>query len=65
MGLVWVDGSVVAWREELISILQHLQATGLPRFGIIVHLVAGCRGNKITITWKEPSEDQVRNLRVP
>src|ERR1700687_3500648 len=63
--VVWADGSLVASREELVAILSYLQATGLPPFGAIAHLVAGCRGHKITIVWQEPSEDEHRNLRVP
>lgn len=55
---------MVASREELVSILRHLMATGLPPFGAIVHLVAACRGKKITITWKEPPEEKPPSLRV-
>jgi hypothetical protein len=63
--VVWADGSVVASREELVAVLRHLQASGLPPFGAIVHLLAGCRGKQITITWFEASEDEQRGNRIP
>src|SRR5687768_14915450 len=42
--LVWRDGSTVAFREEIIQILEWLAPGGLPSFGAIVFLLAACRG---------------------
>ncbi len=42
--LVWRDGSTIAFKEELQLILEALAANGLPSFGSIVFLLAGCRG---------------------
>jgi len=42
--IVWMDGTTVAFREELIQILQWLAPKGLPPFGSIVLLLAACRG---------------------
>src|SRR5262245_39736163 len=42
--LVWRDGSTVAFREEVIQILEWLAPNGLPSFGAIVFLLAACRG---------------------
>ena len=42
--VVWMDGTTVAFREELVQILQWLAPNGLPPFGSIVLLLAACRG---------------------
>ncbi len=42
--VVWRDGSTVAFKEEIISILDRLAPDGLPPFGAIVLLLAACRG---------------------
>ncbi len=42
--LVWHDGSTVAFREEIVAILEWLAPNGLPSFGAIVFLLAACRG---------------------
>jgi hypothetical protein len=50
--IVWHDGTTIAFREELIQILEWLSRSGLPPFGAIVLLLAACRG-------KVPSAAQV------
>jgi hypothetical protein len=42
--LVWRDGSTIAFREEIVQILQWLAPNGLPSFGALVFLLAACRG---------------------
>jgi len=42
--LIWSDGTTVAFREEIIQILQWLAPNGLPPFGAIVLMLAACRG---------------------
>jgi hypothetical protein len=42
--VVWRDGSTVAFREEIVQILEWLAPNGLPSFGAIVFLLAACRG---------------------
>lgn len=42
--LVWHDGSTVAFRQELIQIVEWLAPNGLPPFGALVFLLAACRG---------------------
>ncbi len=42
--LVWRDGSTIAFREEIVRILEWLAPHGLPSFGAIVFLLAACRG---------------------
>ncbi|MEJ2435675.1 MAG: hypothetical protein P8Y53_21955, partial [Pseudolabrys sp.] len=42
--LVWRDGSTIAFREEIVQILEWLAPNGLPSFGTIVFLLAACRG---------------------
>jgi hypothetical protein len=41
--LVWRDGSTIAFREEIVQILEWLAPNGLPSFGAIVFLLAACR----------------------
>jgi hypothetical protein len=41
--LVWHDGSTIAFREEIVHILERLAPNGLPSFGAIVFLLAACR----------------------
>ena len=42
--LVWRDGATVAFREEIIRVLEWLAPNGLPSFGAIALLLAACRG---------------------
>jgi hypothetical protein len=57
--LVWHDGSTVAFREEILQILEWLAPNGLPSFGAIVFLLAACRGKVPQVT------DIVVEARVP
>jgi MoxR-vWA-beta-propeller ternary system domain bpX0/MoxR-vWA-beta-propeller ternary system domain bpX1 len=43
--IVGSDGRTIAFREEIAQILQWLSSQGLPPFGAIVMLLAGCRGS--------------------
>lgn len=47
--VVWRDGSTVAFREELVQILEWLAPNGLPSFGAVVFLLAACRGKVPTV----------------
>ncbi len=42
--VVWHDGTTVAFREEILRILEALAPNDLPSFGAIVFLLAACRG---------------------
>lgn len=42
--LVWHDGTTIAFREEIVQIIEWLAPNGLPSFGAIVFLLAACRG---------------------
>lgn len=42
--LVWKDGSTIAFREEIVQILEWLAPNGLPSFGALVFLLAAGRG---------------------
>src|SRR6266853_10877 len=42
--LVWSDGATVSFRAEIIQILQWLAPNGVPPFGAIALMLAGCRG---------------------
>lgn len=42
--LVWRDGDTIAFREEIIQIIEWLAPNGLPSFGALVFLLAACRG---------------------
>src|ERR1043166_8603110 len=42
--LVWRDGTTIAFREEIVRILEWLAPNGLPSFGAIVFLLAAGRG---------------------
>ncbi|HTV40092.1 MAG TPA: hypothetical protein VMF08_05935 [Candidatus Sulfotelmatobacter sp.] len=42
--LAWHDGSTIAFREEIVQIIEWLAPNGLPSFGAIVFLLAACRG---------------------
>ncbi|HLX68877.1 MAG TPA: hypothetical protein VKV04_04535, partial [Verrucomicrobiae bacterium] len=42
--LVWRDGSTIAFREEIVQIIEWLAPNGLPSFGAIGFLLAACRG---------------------
>jgi hypothetical protein len=45
--LVWRDGTTIAFREEIVQVIEWLAPNGLPSFGAIVFLFAACRG-KVT-----------------
>jgi hypothetical protein len=47
--LVWQDGTTIAFREEVISLLEWLAPHGLPSFGAVVFLLAACRGKVPTV----------------
>ena len=64
-GILWADGSAVASREEIVSILRRLESKGPPPFGAIVQVLAACRGKQVTIRWLNPSESERTNFRVP
>lgn len=42
--LAWSDGTTLAFRPELVAILERLEPTGLPWFGVIVLTLAASRG---------------------
>ena len=42
--IAWRDGSTIAFREEVVQVLEWLAPNGLPPFGAIVLLLAACRG---------------------
>jgi hypothetical protein len=42
--LVWRDGTTVAFREEVIAVLERLAGQNLPAFSAIALLLAACRG---------------------
>ncbi|MGC3961066.1 MAG: hypothetical protein QM813_24990 [Verrucomicrobiota bacterium] len=42
--LTWNDGSTIAFREEIVQILEWLAPHGLPPFGAVAFLLAACRG---------------------
>lgn len=42
--LVWRDGGTIAFREEVIQLIEWLAPNGLPPFGALVFLLAACRG---------------------
>jgi len=42
--LVWHDGTTIAFREEIVQIIEWLAPNGLPSFGSIIFLLAACRG---------------------
>jgi len=42
--LVWLDGTTIAFRQEIESILEALQPSGFPTFGALVLVLAACRG---------------------
>jgi hypothetical protein len=47
--IIWNDDSTVAFREEIVPILQTLAPRALPPFGAVVLLLAACRGKVPTI----------------
>src|ERR1043166_5314557 len=42
--LVWRDGTTLAFREEIVQILEWLPPNGVPSFGAVVFLLAAGRG---------------------
>lgn len=63
--ILWVDGSLIATREEILAILYRLAPDGLPRFGALVLLLASLRERYFTLWWSRPSDDEHENRRVP
>src|ERR1022692_5004808 len=63
--IIWVDGSTVASRQEIAGILRRLAPHELPPIGVIAHLFAACRGKQLSINWGKPTEDEIRNQRIP
>lgn len=49
--IVWYDGSTVAFREELETILRELAVDGLPSFGRIVLMLAALKGKTPDGSW--------------
>lgn len=49
--IVWYDGSTVAFREEIASILHELAVDGLPPFGGIVLMLAALKGKIPDGSW--------------
>ncbi len=41
--LVWEDGTTIAFREEVVAVLDRLVSGGLPPFDCVVLLLASCR----------------------
>lgn len=41
--LAWTDGTTIAFREEILMILEHSATTGMPPFSHVVCLLAACR----------------------
>ncbi|HXJ71365.1 MAG TPA: hypothetical protein VNM37_00885, partial [Candidatus Dormibacteraeota bacterium] len=54
--VAWRDGTTIAFREELITILEWLGPAGLPSFGALILLLAAGRG-------KIPALSEVLRLR--
>ncbi|MEW6158745.1 MAG: hypothetical protein AB1813_15070 [Verrucomicrobiota bacterium] len=42
--LVWHNGQTIAFRQEIVPLLEWLAPNGLPPFGALVFLLAACRG---------------------
>jgi hypothetical protein len=51
----WADGRTIAFREELLAVLERLAAEGLPPLGAVLLVLAACREN-----W--PSEPSRRGI---
>ncbi len=49
--IVWYDGSTVAFREEVESILRELAVNGLPPFGGIILMLAALKGKTPDGSW--------------
>ena len=64
-GILWLDGALVAAREEIVKILRRLEPKGLPPFGAIAQLLAACRGKQFSISWVQPSDGELHYLRMP
>jgi hypothetical protein len=63
--IIWVDGSSIATRDEIVLALTRLSSRGLPPFGAVILLIAALRHKFLKLWWGGPTDDQVRNLRVP
>ena len=42
--LVWHDGTTIAFRQEIVQIIEWLAPNGLPSFGALAFLLAACKG---------------------
>ncbi|MCA9075771.1 MAG: hypothetical protein KDA93_12105 [Planctomycetaceae bacterium] len=54
----WLDGTTIAFPEEIVEILNRLRSDRLPSFELILLLVAACRNN-----WREGDRDVARLLK--
>ena len=45
--IIWQDGALIVFREELAMIMERLAPEGCPQFGPLVLLLAGCRGKAL------------------
>ncbi|MBI3099255.1 MAG: hypothetical protein HYY93_13595 [Planctomycetes bacterium] len=55
--LLWADGSVVAFRAEVETVLTRLAPTGFPPFGAVALMLASCREG-----WRTPSGGRAASL---
>jgi len=71
--LVWADGSTVAFRDELVEILDGLASNGLPPFRLVVLILAACKGkmpptsqsegrDTATAPWNDPANQEFSEL---
>ena len=50
--IAWSGGATIAFRRELIRVLERLAPRGLPSLDVVVLILAACRG-----TWRESSSE--------
>jgi hypothetical protein len=64
--LVWKDGSTIAFREEIVALIEWLAPGGLPSFGALALLLAACRGKMPSAEeLYEPNEPSGANIPAP
>jgi hypothetical protein len=63
--LAWRDGSTIAFREEVVQILEWLAPDGLPPFGAIVFLLAACRGKVCEVADVVDPDLSVSQIKTP
>ncbi len=56
--LTWANGETIAFREEIIEILDRLNGQGWPSFTVIVLLLAACRGG-----WRAMADKQLLHAK--